>query len=68
VPPDPNELIEFNYRIFKIEYIVFKLFVFAVFLFGIYTLARHELGIGRMTAPASVSASTSACASPPSRP
>jgi hypothetical protein len=41
---DPSELFEFSYRIFKAEYVIIKLFFFALSLYGIYQLAEHEFG------------------------
>jgi hypothetical protein len=39
-----TSLFQFSYRIYKIEYVIFKLFFLALSLYGLYKLAQQEFG------------------------
>ena len=40
-----DDLFQFSYRLFKIEYVVVKLVFFALSLYGLYQFATRELGM-----------------------
>ena len=41
---EPDRLIEFSHRLAQIKFIIFELVFFAVFLYGLYQVVRHEVG------------------------
>ena len=47
-----DELFEFSYRLFKIEYVIIKLVFLALSLFGLYKFAEQEFGFKLSATPA----------------
>ena len=53
-----DDLFRFSYRVFKIEYIIIKLFLLALSLFGLYKLAEQEFGLTPFATPTHADAET----------
>ncbi len=49
-----DDLFRFSYRIFKIEFIIVKLVFLALSLYGLYKLAKQELGFNPSATPPAV--------------
>ena len=39
-----DDLFQFSYRLFKVEYVIFKLFFLALSIYGLYKIADREFG------------------------
>jgi hypothetical protein len=50
-PRHSDDLFHFSYSIFKIEYIVVKLVLFGLSLFGLYKLVESETGFKFVESP-----------------
>jgi hypothetical protein len=40
----PDRLTEFSYRLFQIKFVIFELVFFALSLYGLYQVVKHEFG------------------------